>query len=190
MAIGGLFIAGGVVVSAVVLSGEVAPTVVLGSGLAGLGAIMIAGAWLGVATRPLVPAGLLLLVGLATVAIIDVPLEGGFADRRIVPESVAAIPTEERLTGGKLEIDMRRLELTGDERLLEASVAVGELVVLVPAGTTVEVRAEVGAGEPDVLGQDRDGVHTELDQVIDGPGAGRIELDLQVGVGRLEVSRG
>jgi phage shock protein PspC (stress-responsive transcriptional regulator) len=190
MAIGGLFIAGGVVLSAVVLSGELAPTVVLGGGLACLGAFMVAGAWLGIATRPLVPAGLLLLLGLATVAIVDVPLEGGFADRTIVPESAAAIPTEERLTGGKLVIDMRGLELTGDERLLEASVAAGELVVLVPAGTTVEVRAEVGAGELDVLGQERNGVHAELDQVIDGPTGDRIELDLQVGVGRLEVSRG
>ena len=190
MAIGGLFVAAGIFAFAVVLSDEIAPTVVIGGGLAAVGAVIAAGAWLGSGTRALVPTGLLLLLGLATVAIIDVPLEGGFADRTIVPENAAAIPTEERLTAGRLVIDLRGVDLTGDERLLEASVAAGELVVLVPVGTTVEVRAEVGAGVLDVLGRESDGFGVELDQVIESPGPGRIEVDVQVGAGRLEVSRG
>jgi hypothetical protein len=184
-----MFIAAGAFCAAILFADEIAPTVVLGATLAALGSVIAAGAWLG-RTRALVPGALVVMLGLAAVAIIDVPLDGGFADRVIVPESVADIPTEERLTAGQLTFDLTDLELGTDERYLEASVAAGEIVVLLPAGVTVEVHADVGVGNLDNLGRERSGVGAELDQVIEGPGPGRIELDLQVGAGRLEVSRG
>jgi phage shock protein PspC (stress-responsive transcriptional regulator) len=189
VAVGGLFIAAGAFSTAVVLSDDVAPTVVLGSCLAALGAVIFAGAWLG-RTRPLIPAGLLLLAGIATVAIIDVPLEGGFADRTVVADSADDIATPEHLTAGRLVFDLRQLDLLGDEPRLEATVAAGELIVILPAGATAEVRADVGVGDLSVLGRERSGVGPELDQVIEGAGEGRIELDLQVGAGSLEVRRG
>jgi phage shock protein PspC (stress-responsive transcriptional regulator) len=188
VAIGGLFIAAGAFAAAVVLSEDVAPTVVLGSCLAALGIVIAAGAWLG-RTRPLVPAGLLLLGGLATVAIIDVPLDGGFADRTIVADSVEDIAQPEHLTAGRLVFDLRQLDLLGDEPRLEATVAAGELVVIVPPTATIEVHADVGVGNLVVLGREREGIGPELDQVVDGSGEGRIELDLRVGAGRLEVRR-
>ncbi len=189
VAVGGLFIAAGAFSTAVVLSDDVAPTVVLGSCLAALGVVIAAGAWLG-RTRPLIPAGLLLLAGIATVAIIDVPLEGGFADRTVVADSADDIATPEHLTAGRLVFDLRQLDLLGDEPRLEATVAAGELIVILPPGATAEVRAEVGVGDLGVLGRERSGVGPELDQVIEGAGEGRIELDLQVGAGSVEVRRG
>lgn len=187
--LGGVLIAIGAMTGAVVLSDDVAPTVVIGLALAGFGVAMTVGSWWGW-SRPLAIGGMGLVLALAVVTVIDVPLTGGVGDPVVRPRSLADLPDTERLAVGKLTIDLSDVEFTGEERHIEASVAVGELVVIVPEGVTVELDGEVGAGELDAFDEQDEGWPVDYDRTFESSGPGRIELDLRVGVGHVEVRRG
>jgi phage shock protein PspC (stress-responsive transcriptional regulator) len=191
VAVGGVLLAFGAISGAVAASDEIAATTFLGASLAGFGLLMALGSFWGW-SRPLAFGALTVVLALAAVSIIDVPLQGGVGDQLLRPLSVDEIPIEERLAVGSLDIDLTLLDLTAaDAPTIEASVAVGELVVTVPEGVTVELRADAGAGLVEAFGLEEEGVGAELDRVFRGTeGAGRIELDLAVGVGHLEVRRG
>lgn len=190
--VGGLLVAASAISAALFFSRHVSPTVILGLSLAGFGVALVVGAWFG-GLRALVPGALTVLFGLAAVAVIDVPFTGGTGDPEVRPATAADIPSVERLAIGQLTIDLTSpgLDLSGqEEQRIEASVAVGELVVEVPRGVTVEVHADAGLGQLDVLGVTDEGPSPEIDRVFEGAGSGRIELDLEVGIGHVEVRRG
>ena len=60
------------------------------------------------------------------------PITGGIGERIIRPASIAELPSLERLAAGHLTIDLTDLAFAGDERQVEASVAVGELTSWFP----------------------------------------------------------
>jgi predicted membrane protein len=124
------------------------------------------------------------------VAVIDVPLRGGIDDRVIAPADLAGLPTTERLGIGDLTLDLADVDFTGDERHLTASVAIGQLTVVVPDGVTVELHGDVGVGVVDAFELQNDGWTPSVDETFEGSGPGRIELDLEVGIGHVEVRRG
>lgn len=186
---GGLFMAVGAIAAALALSGSIAPTVTLGAAVALFGVIMVAGSWWGWA-RPLAFGGLLLVLALSTVAVINVPLRGGIDDRIVRPDSLADLPATERLAIGDLTLDLTDIAFTGDERHLEATVGIGQLTVIVPAGVTVELGGDVGVGVIDAFELQEDGWTPVIDRTFEGTGSGRIELDLEVGIGHVEVRRG
>lgn len=188
--LGGLLLAAAAMSAAVALSGEVDPTVTLGLSLAGFGALMAVGA-LGGWSRPLAFGAVPVVLALAAAAYVDVPIEGGVGDRSVRPARAEELVGEERLAIGALDLDLTGLDADElDGRTLEASVAMGELLVTVPAGVTVEVHAEVGAGLLEVFGEESDGTSVGIDRVSEGTGGDRLVLDLEVGLGHLEVVRG
>jgi phage shock protein PspC (stress-responsive transcriptional regulator) len=150
---------------------------------------MIVGAWRGRA-RGLIPIALLLSSVLFVASLIDVPFKGGAGERLYVPISVEEVRSPYRLVAGELQLDLRRVDLTGRTLPVVASMATGNIVVTVPDGVAVEVRAQVGAGDLLVFGRDWAGVGIDERVVRNGPeGAGRLRLDLHVGFGQLEVRR-
>ena len=190
VAVGGVFLAIGAITGAVAASADIEATTFLGASLAAFGVLMVAGSFWGW-SRPLAFGALLLVLALAATSIIDVPLRGGVGDHVLRPATVADLPAVERLAMGSLELDLTALDLaTADARTIEASVAVGELVVVVPEGVTVELQAQAGAGQVDAFGLTDDGVDTGITRTFEGSGAGRLELDLEVGLGHVEVRRG
>ena len=69
-------------------------------------------------------------------------------------------------------------------------VAIGHLVVIVPAGAELEFDGRVNAGNLELFGRDWEGTAVRQDVVVPGrEGGGRLVLDAQVGVGELEVRR-
>jgi hypothetical protein len=150
---------------------------------------MIVGAWRGRA-RGLIPIALLLSSVLFVASLLDVPFKGGAGDRLYVPVSVEEVHSPYRLVAGELRLDLRRVDLTGRTVPVVASMATGNIVVTVPDGVAVDVHAQVGAGDLLVFGRDWSGVGIDEQVVRDGPeGAGRLRLDLHVGLGQLEVRR-
>lgn len=98
------------------------------------------------------------------------------------------------LGAGKGVLDLRGLRgVDGAE--VEASIGVGHLVVLVPTGMSVRVDAELGIGEltaDDVEGRplERDGDAGRSEQFVVGASDDvTVELDLEVGLGEIEVRR-
>jgi hypothetical protein len=136
--------------------------------------------------RFLIVIGLLILPIAWAASLVDVPLEGGFASQRVTPTTADAIRDEYRLAGGQLVLDLTRVEGGGEPIALDASVAFGELIVLVADDATVEVDASVGGGAMRILGTPHRGTHLEASEVIEGDGA-HFVLDLEAGIGEIEV---
>lgn len=167
--------------------------------LLGVGAGLLVGARYGRA-RWLVAPGLVLVVALVAVSAVEVPLRGGFGERRHEPLVAAELGEPFRLTAGEMVIDLRSLDLpapgpTAEPVSLVASVGAGSLEVVVPEGVTILLRSEVGAGEVLYPGSARrrstEGIGVDENLTLRGAeGAGTIELDLEVGLGEVEVTRG
>ena len=184
-----LFIGAGLVSLLAILDvGDIDPVDILAGALLLVGGAMVIGAWRGNA-RPLIALGLP-LVGLLLVAgAVDMPLDAGAGDRTRIVDSVAELDERYELTAGELTLDLRDLPLgprtRSSELTLDAEVAFGELVVIVPRDANVEVDAHVAVGEingsPDGV---EDGVDLRNRFDLDGDeGTGLLVLDLEVGFG-------
>lgn len=151
---------------------------------------LVVGAWRGRA-RGLIGLGLATLLVLVPAAVVDLDrLEwNGAGERRWAPQTVAEIASPYELGAGSARLDLTELDLSdidlselgpGAARVVpvRASVRLGELVVTVPDDVTLDIDAEAGIGEvrlPDELAGD--------------PGAGTLELYLDVGLGEVVVRR-
>jgi Cell wall-active antibiotics response 4TMS YvqF len=133
---------------------------------------------------------LLALVTLVTAAAPFEGFQGGVGDRTVVVSSVDDIRADYNLAMGTLTIDLRNIEDVGTSTRLSASVGMGELMLLVPADLQIDVDAQAGAGEIEILGRVIEGV--DLDDAYTSPGFvdsdQRLSLDLRVFTGRVEVS--
>ncbi len=159
-------------------------------GLTGIG--VVAGALVGRVRGPLA-LGAATGVALLAVAIVDVPVHGGVGERTVRPAASGALEPEYRLGAGDLVLDLRSVDLAAGSRRVEASVGLGSLVVLVPAGVAVVAEGTASVGEVDLFGQQEDGVRVQTSAVEEPlagsqfPQPGRLYLDLAVGVGRVEA---
>ncbi|MDQ3643627.1 MAG: cell wall-active antibiotics response protein, partial [Actinomycetota bacterium] len=150
---------------------------------------LVVGAWRGRA-RWLIPVGLVLSMALAAASVIDVPIRGGTGDISFHPVTREDIRSPYRLGGGNLTVDLGDLDLGGQTVTIVASVAAGQLEVVVPDGVAVEVDAHVGAGDLIILGRESEGLDVRREVVESGrEGAGRIVLRARAGLGQVEVRR-
>ncbi|HEV2758383.1 MAG TPA: PspC domain-containing protein [Acidimicrobiales bacterium] len=150
---------------------------------------LVVGAWRGRA-RWLIPVGLVLSMALAAASLIDVPMRGGSGDISFHPVALEDIRSPYRLGAGSLTVDLRDIDLAGQTVTVVASIAAGQMQVVLPAGVAVEVDAHVGAGDLIILGRQSDGLDIRREVVEPGPeGAGRIVLRARAGIGEVEVRR-
>jgi hypothetical protein len=107
----------------------------------------------------------------------------GVGDREVRP--VTASEAENiGLAVGSLTIDLRDLE---EDATVRAGVGMGELLVRVPTGMGLEIRASAGMGEVVVFGRSESGVGISTTETVEGRPA--VVLDLSVGMGKVEVRR-
>ena len=159
-----------------------------------VGLALVVGATQG-AHGGLITVGVILSVILALAStaegVLDVPLSGGIGDRTYQPVSSAALDSPYRLAIGDLTVDLRNTQLAEGTTEIEASVAIGQLTIEVPAGVVVEVQGEVGAGRLLVGSTEFSG--TGVDQIVTDPGFSdatrRLRLVVRVGLGNVEVHR-
>jgi len=159
-----------------------------------VGVGLLVGTWLGRA-RWLLAVALALGLVLLPYAALDGRLAGGAGERAWVPTSATAPPVY-RLGAGEAVLDLREVEPPFDSPI-RAGVGVGQLVVLVPDGLRVRVTTDVGLGEVVERTADPDGLLLDQRQrqedgaFVVGPRTGPVlELDLEVGLGQIEVRRG
>jgi len=156
----------------------------------GLGVVLIAAAFAGGARWLIIP-GLLLAGVVGFLKAADVQLKGGWGDRNIAVASTADLHDRYDLAVGQLRLDMRQLALgPGEERSVRARVGMGDLVIRVPQGVTVEADARSGAGQVELFGRQSDGLDVTRTTARDiGTGGGTLHLDADVGLGRVVVVR-
>jgi phage shock protein PspC (stress-responsive transcriptional regulator) len=121
-------------------------------------------------------------------------------DLRLVPASAAALAPRYENSVGDVELDLRGIDLTVPPGPALPPVATridagaGSVEVWVPANADVRFTGSVGVGSVAFAGQESDGPDARLqvnDLGADGVASGRpIVLDVQAGVGSVEVHRG
>lgn len=73
---------------------------------------------------------------------------------------------------------------------ISASVGLGELTVHVPPDVALDVAATTGGGDVRILGREWNGLGVAVDESVPGAeSAGRLVLELSVGLGAIEVTR-
>lgn len=170
---------------------DISAQAVVAAALLTVGIALVIGTWIGRA-RALIAVGVILTVALAVTAALDVPLRGGIGTHNDAPLALSDVPAQYHLGIGNQTIDLTALKTGGKTVLVAASVGLGQLRVFVPGDAVVKVHGRVGAGDLRLLGAVTNGTHLNRNVVIepDGPtvaGAGELDLDLQVGVGDVEV---
>ncbi len=171
----------------------VTPARIVATALLVVGAGLLVGTWWG-RGRWLLAAALVLSLALAATAGAQrVRLQDGIGERTWR----AAPGAHYSLGAGEATLDLRTLRGAGGADV-SAHVGLGHLVVLVPADLTVRVTVDVGAGEAERVDLDggrtsygssdgTDGVEDSF--VVGTSGDVTADIDLEVGVGMIEVRR-
>jgi phage shock protein PspC (stress-responsive transcriptional regulator) len=166
---------------------EVKPGQFFGVALGVIGIGLVVGAWWGQA-RILILLAILLVPMAVAASFVTAPLVGGVGDYRYTPANAAELRTEYRSMGGRIVLDLRDLSVTSAPIRIAASVAVGELLVIVPTGASVRIDAKVGAGSAIIFNSRDDGTSLEdryVRQHLSGP---TFILDLESGIGVVQVA--
>jgi len=162
---------------------------VVALGLALVGVALVVSAWRGRA-RGLIALGILLALVVGVFGVIDVPMRGGVGDSTYRPRTVRAVERTYEMAIGRMTVDLRNVDFTGERRTVHATVGVGKLQVLVPDGVRVVVDGHAGAGSVHAFGtRTNDCCPTDVRRVRAGdPGGGRLVLDAEVGAGDVEIT--
>jgi len=166
----------------------------LALGLVVVGVGLLIAAWRGRAWA-LVPVGLLFVLLIVVADALVVPVDAGTGEQTEIVDTPAELARDHELFAGQLTLDLRDVPLSaGETATVEAAVGAGQMRVLVPEDATVAVDADVRIGE--VVsdgGPEANESGVGLDEHFTLAGAARgpeIDLDLFVGIGSLEVTRG
>ena len=160
-----------------------------------LGGGLLVGTWWGRAWG-LIPVGLLAVPVVALTALAGpVPVEGGISERLFQPTTPAEVRPTYRLAGGELILDLSKVDFGPGAPPVEASVAGGRVLVVIPDEAAADVRGRVGVGSIDLLGHVESGA--QLDSTVTEPAskppakgtAPTVKLDLMAGYGVIEVRR-
>lgn len=162
----------------------------LAVGLLIIGVGFILGAFVG-GSRVLIMPAFVVGAALVVTGTLDIPLSGPVGEQRWAPERLVDLEDAYEVSLGEGTLDLSAIQIPEDDRiLLDASVGMGHLVVLVPDGMTVDVTTDVGAGESNVLDRRQNGVGVTSELRDEGDAdSGTLVLDLQVGLGQIEVRR-
>ena len=150
-----------------------------------LGIGLVVGTWWGHA-RVLILLGFLVLPFAIAASLIQVPFEGGFGSVQVRPLSADDLDPEYRLAGGQIYMDLTRIEDGGEPIQIDASVAMGDLLVVLPGDAGAELSTSVGAGTLHILGDADEGTNLERFDVVEGDGP-QFVLDLGTGLGIVRV---
>jgi phage shock protein PspC (stress-responsive transcriptional regulator) len=151
-----------------------------------LGIGLVVGAWWGHA-RLLILLGLLLLPLGVVASFVTAPIEGGFGDQTFAPVSRGELREEYRLVGGRMVLDLTQLRAGLDPIQLNASVAVGQLVVIVPPAGSLDVQVTVGGGVVRFLDTYQEGTSLTDHYIRTGRGP-TLVLALEAGIGGVVVA--
>lgn len=142
--------------------------IVLGSALAVVGLGLVIGCWTG-RGRGLTAVGAILSLCLVTsTAVGEAPREGRYGDVEWRPTEAPASEQIFRVIVGSGKLDLTALRVGAGQRVsVDAEVIVGELNVMVPRTTKVEVDARAGLGDVTVDGKLTGGPNAKVKHVLE-----------------------
>jgi phage shock protein PspC (stress-responsive transcriptional regulator) len=131
---------------------------------------------------------LLLALMAAFLAVFDVHLRDGIAERTFAPASVDTLRDEYELGMGELVLDLRSIEFPLGETRLRARVDAGRIHLLLPDGVALRAGTSAKLGEIELLGRRVEG--WEVARRVDETGLRVLVVDAEVGIGEIEIGRG
>ncbi|WP_344125532.1 PspC domain-containing protein [Saccharopolyspora halophila] len=173
------------------------PPVVLAGMLGLAGLFLVGGAFLRVGRWPIVLAvplaALAVLTGIMYPVYQDRHVELSMGDLYVKPLAVNELQPSYDRAAGTIDMDLTELPISDGETVRSsAGVGAGVITVRVPPDVDVQSVCRSNLGEVDCLGITADGqgvTRTIRDDGPDGPGGGKLELQLTTGTGRVEVIR-
>jgi phage shock protein PspC (stress-responsive transcriptional regulator) len=140
-------------------------------------------------SRGLIAAGALLVPLALAGSALEVPLAAGADQRYFAPATPAEVRDGYRLGAGEMIIDLADMRWPEQPVDLDASVAVGRLVVYVPNGVAVEMDGNAGMGEVAFFGRREGGVDVQTHFANrTGAGTPRLVIDATTSLGAIEVT--
>jgi predicted membrane protein len=91
---------------------------------------------------------------------------------------------------GKLTVDLTSPGLELDEAVVVARLGIGDLHVILPADVDVTLDAHVGAGNIEAFGESKNGFDVDFDGISGTSGMQELDLEAEVGMGNLRVTKG
>jgi len=153
-----------------------------------VGVALLAGARSG-SHGGLIAFGLVLAVAMALSGaievLVDIPLNAGIGEQRHRP--VDEVDDEYRWGIGSMTVALRGSTADLEGRTIAASVAIGELIVILPADVSVSVTARSGIGEVRVFDEYSAGLGSDVEFTEEADAI--LVLDLEVAIGKVEVRR-
>jgi hypothetical protein len=137
----------------------------------------------------LIAIGVVLTVAVLLTSVIDIifdiPLTGGIGSETYRP--VATVEDEYRWAIGEMTLDLREADLPPDYEI-EASVAIGHLMVIIPDDIDVHIIGRSGIGQVAILGLDAStGIDIDVEYSTVETGENGLHLVLDVALGKVEV---
>lgn len=164
-------------------------------------ALVVAGAGLGLLVgarygrgRWLIALGVLGVLALPPTVFAD-SYRGDWVDqngRAIVPTTAADIAPEYSYRGGRVILDLSQIDFTDRTVATRLQVGVGHLTVVLPPEVDVRADLDLGVGVIEAFGFEHNGFglsEQRRDEGTDGPGGGTLELEVEQGIGQVEVTR-
>lgn len=156
-----------------------------------LGGMVAAGAATNRRVGSVVALGLLVLAVLAVAVVVRVPIFAGIGDRIAHPIAFTSVGTRYEQGIGNLNLELQDVRFPVGRTDIKTTLGIGDLVVTVPKGVTVQVDAHAGAGQVTLFGKTDDGTSVHSHTTALGATPARVlVLHARVGLGHLEVQRG
>ncbi len=162
-----------------------AQIVAIAAALLGLGAII--GALIGRGRLLLVESLLLMLIVLPTTAAASTGSRLAEAAPLVYqPVNLEQVQTDYRTSAQPMLVDLSRVEFNDTKPSVNVSTRVGEVVVVVPKDTKLDIDADSDAGELDILGEKASGFGNHISTTRDGA-RGPLSIDTRATFGRVVV---
>ncbi|MGH3924736.1 MAG: PspC domain-containing protein, partial [Pseudonocardiaceae bacterium] len=109
------------------------------------------------------------------------------------PATATQVQPRYEVTLGNGRLDLSGLRLTqGEVVTTSVAVGMGQAEVILPPNIDAQVNCQAQIGDVDCLGARDSGIpsrETATDNGLDGPGGGRLILDVHAGIGNIDVER-
>jgi RND superfamily putative drug exporter len=164
----------------------------LAAGVVLAGATIGLGAILGRRVARLLPFGTVVVALAAVAAVSPVNLAAGIGDRSERPLDTAQLERSYEYGIGDFTVDLTDVALPPGTTTVDVELGIGNLVIRVPEEAALEIDAHAGGGQVTVLGETDDGSDAEERAVVPGAtsDAPVLELDADIGFGRVDIRRG
>jgi hypothetical protein len=139
-------------------------------------------------SRALIALGLVLLFGMGGAVVTDVVTDIEATTELYSPDFVADIQSSYHLDVGKLVLDFTDVDLAGETIDVRADIGAGQIEVRLTADQGADVEARTGVGRVEVFGRSSEGLGVGRSDDVSGT-SGTLILDLDAGVGEIVVTQ-